>query len=389
MIKYYNSNLIIRIIYLVFIIFFIINPFLSIICLLLFSFIIQDKRLALFDVILLTLLMWLIQSTRSFSLYEYSDWAGNYVINFNRIRTSRFVDYIFFTGREYAWQIENYIGFLLFKRFLPYGNFIVALTYLFTFLSCYEYWKSTDRGLRTLITSLILFAFISEISALSNNLLRQQLAMSMMLYVLIVKAVHNKIKWFLLFTAFFTHSMTVFFIPALFVNIGVRFSRKKIVYMIVGLLLFMIVIKLASSFTGLYVLERLNTASDYNGTDVMNTSAIYPFLAVVIILYFKIIIRDKCNNPTILFVNNLFLMLILLCLAFQDMPLVQIRYFITRFFFLPLVIPYFFQRRSQFNTPFLFIVSMAFVIRFCIIQSPWLAPVTDIFTRNLFEYSIL
>ena len=376
-------------IFLVFIIFFILNPFIATIGFLIFSFVTQDKRLALFNVILLSLLMWLIQSTRIFSINEASDWAGNYIINFNSIKTKGFADYIFLTGKEFAWQIENYIGYLIFKRFLPYGNFIVALTYFFTFLSCYVYWKSTGRNVRTLITSLVLFAFISEISMLSNNLLRQQFAMSIMLYVLVFKAVHNKIKWLLLLIAFFTHSMTALFIPFLFINIGIRPSRKMIFLIICGLMFLMLVMRFASSFTDIYVFSRLNTSADYEGVDVMETSAIYPFLVVSIILYLKIVVIDRCYQSFILFINNLFVLLILLCLVFQNMPLVQVRYFITRFFFLPLIIPYFFQQKGNFNFIFMIAVSLFLCILFCMFENHWLVPIEEIFIRSIFEYSIL
>lgn len=384
-----NQYIAFKIVCLALVILFIVNPIIGTLCTLFLSFTTQDKRFAIFDVILLSLLMWLIQSTRSFHMNEPSDWAGNFAVNFAQIERSSFFNYLFFTGKEYAWQIENYIGYLIWGKFLPFGNFIVALTYFFTFLSSYIYWKSTGRSIRTLIASLMLFAFISEVSGISNNLLRQQFAMSIMLYVLVCKAVYNKVKWFLMLVALFTHSMTVLFIPLLFVNIALRPSRKMIFLILIGLIFFGLLMRVVQGFSGIYILARLGSASAYEGIDVMDTAAVYPFLLVTIILYLKIIIKDKCTYPATLFICNIFLLLILLCLAFQDMPLVQIRYFITRFFFLPLVIPYFFRQKEFWNNIYLACICIFFLYRYIQTESNWLAPFDELFTRTIFQFSVV
>lgn len=384
-----NQYIAFKIACLVLVILFVVNPIIGTLCTFFLSFTTQDKRFAVLDVILLSLLMWLVQSTRSFHMNEPSDWAGNFAINFAQIEKLSFIDYIFFTGKEYAWQIENYIGYLIWGKFLPYGNFIVALTYFFTFLSSYIYWKSTGRSIRTLIASLMLFAFISEVSGISNNLLRQQFAMSIMLYVLVCKAAYNKVNWFLMLVALFTHSMTVLFIPFLFVNIALRPSRKMIFLILIGLFFFGLLMRVAQDISGIYILARLGSASDYGGIDVMDTAAVYPFLVVTIILYLKIIIKDKCTYPATLFICNIFLLLILLCLAFRDMPLVQIRYFITRFFFLPLVIPYFFRQKEFWNNIYLACICIFFLYRYIQTESNWLAPFDELFTRTIFQFSVI
>lgn len=378
-----------RIVCVALVILFIVNPIIGTLCTLFLSFATQDKHFAVLDVILLSLLMWLIQSTRSFHMNEPSDWAFNYVINFSLIENLSFIQYILFSGKEIAWQIENYIGYLIWGKFLPFGNFIVALTYFFTFLSSYIYWKSTKRSIRTLVASLMLFAFISEVSGISNNLLRQQFAMSMMLYVLVCKAVHNKVNWFLMLVALFTHSMTVLFIPFLFINIALRPSRKMIFLILIGLISFGLLMKIAQSFSGIYILARLASASDYRGSDVMDTAAVYPFLVVSIILYLKIIVKDKCIFPATLFICNIFLLLVFLCLAFQNMPLVQVRYFITRFFFLPLVVPYFFRQKEFCNNIYLVSVCIFFLYRYIQTGSYWLAPFDELFTRTIFQFSLV
>ena len=62
---------------------FLLNPFLGVLSTLFFVFVSKEKSMAFYLVIILTLFMWCLQSTRSFHLGEPSDWAGNYYYNFH------------------------------------------------------------------------------------------------------------------------------------------------------------------------------------------------------------------------------------------------------------------------------------------------------------------
>ena len=119
--------------------------------------------------------MWCLQSTRSFHLGEPSDWAGNYYYNFHNAAITDTLTYLFFTTKEYVWQAFNLIGYYLFDGdFLSYANFIVALTYMFTFAAIYKFWNYIQADPRFLVASLCLFAFVTEVNGICNNLLRQQ-----------------------------------------------------------------------------------------------------------------------------------------------------------------------------------------------------------------------
>ena len=62
---------------------FLLNPFLGVLSTLFFVFVSKEKSMAFYLVIILTLFMWCLQSTRSFHLGEPSDLAGNYYYNFH------------------------------------------------------------------------------------------------------------------------------------------------------------------------------------------------------------------------------------------------------------------------------------------------------------------
>lgn len=370
---------------------FLLNPLLGTLTALCYAFVSRNRAMAPFLVVAVAGLMWCLQSTRSFHFGESSDWAGNYCFNFRDAGRTDVLSYLFLNGKEYAWQLFNLVGYHLFYgRFLAYGNFIVALTYGFTLAAVYRFWRHTQTDVRYLVVSLCLFAFVPEVNGLSNNLLRQQFAMSMMLYVLVERATTGRICYLLMLTACFTHTMTGLFVPVLFLPLGQKASLRFYGYLLLGFaVLYVLLTHLSvfAAFGDVYAFQRLSTASaKYTLKDVMFTSAIYPFLAVTAVLYVKAFFWDRDRQPCELYVTNVFLLLICLCLLMTAMPLLQIRYFITRFFFIPLVVPYFFTPREHLSDYYLVAVPLVFVFRFFATPSAWLAPFSDTLCRSLFDY---
>lgn len=334
--------------------------------------------------------MWCLQSTRSFHLGEPSDWAGNYYYNFHNAAITDTLTYLFFTTKEYVWQAFNLIGYYLFDGdFLSYANFIVALTYMFTFAAIYKFWNYIQADPRFLVASLCLFAFVTEVNGICNNLLRQQFAMSMMLYAIIERCTNGRILYPLLVISFFTHTMTGFFIPFLFIRLGKKASFRFYIYIVLGFGLLYILFTNLSIFSSssFYAFQRLATASNaYALKDIIQPSAVYPFLSVTVILYVKAFFFDSERRKCELYINNLFLILISMCLLMTSMPLMQTRYFIIRFFFMPLVVPYFFTAKGSLCDYYLITVPLCFAFRFFSTPSIWLASSNDIVYRSIFDY---
>lgn len=119
------------------------------------------------------------------------------------------------------------------------------------------------------------------------------------------------------------------------------------------------------SSSSFYAFQRLATASNaYALKDIIQPSAVYPFLAVTVILYVKAFFFDSERRKCELYINNLFLILISMCLLMTSMPLMQTRYFIIRFFFMPLVVPYFFTAKGSLCDYYLITVPLCFAFRF-------------------------
>ena len=347
---------------------FLINPSVGTISMLFLSFIANDKRLAIPSLVIIIMYIWCFQSTRSFNILEYSDWTGGYYIEFCRVPYTSFIKYIL-VEKEFFWQVYNYIGYYLFGgNFLVFANFTVALTFGLTFTSIYCYWYHSKYELRYFIVSIILFAFLSETQLICNNLLRQQFAFSMMLYVIVRRITTGITRkyYFIAILSIFTHTMTALFIPFLFISINKKFTLKGYLYTLLCFftLYFLIQFLPLLSSIGFYGAQRLATASEYTGVDVIESKAIYPFLFVMSIYYIKAIFMDKnCDNNRIFF-NNFMIILLLLCILMENMPLMQTRYFIIRLFLLPFIIPYFFVKHTIIKNIFMISVSLFFIVRF-------------------------
>lgn len=379
--------------YLIFIgLLFLINPSVATISMLAVSYIANDKRLAIPSAIIVVSYIWCFQSTRSFSLFESMDWAGNYYINFSRVSDTSFIKYIF-VEKEFFWQIFNYIGYYLFNgNFLIYANFIVALTFGLTITSIYNYWHYSNYELRLFIVSIIIFAFLSETQMICNNLLRQQFAFSMILYVIVKKVTTGKIGkyYFLAAVSVFTHTMMFLFIPLLFIKLNKKFTLKGYLYVLLCFFALFISIKYLPylSTIGLYGFQRLATANEYSGIDVMENNAIYLFLFVMCIYYIKAIFIDKKCDSNRIFFCNFMMILLLLCLLMNNMPLMQTRYFILRLFLLPFIIPYFFIKRSIIKSLYMISICSFFIIRFYTYKYNFF-DINNFVNQNLFQLNLL
>ena len=369
---------------------FLINPTIATITILSYLFVANKKENAVWAMVILLLYIWCFQSTRSFSLNEPMDWANGYYINFSQVEKSSAIRYIWGEGREYAWQIINLIGYYLFSGdFLHFAFFIVVLTYLFTFLSIYNYWKDNGNDFRTLLTALILIAFFSEFISIINNLLRQQFAFSIMLLVIVRRMTTGKISWLLLIISLFTHTMVGLFVPFLFVNIKRKFTSKQ--YVILALCIFILHLLLSRlsifSSVGIYAFQRLATGNTHNMNDVISVSAVYSFMTVMLIFYIKAFFIDKYCESNRMYFNNLMVILMSICLLLTSLPLFQTRYYILRLFLMPFILPYFFRNRT-FATIYQTGVCIIFIVRFLKYNYFWF-DIDNVLSRNFFQFDLL
>lgn len=374
-----------------FMIMFAISPAIFMPLILVLVFMSNDKRFSPYLLAFFVIYFICVQSTRTFSPSEASDWAGNYYINFNAVSSLSFKDYLQFQNKEPGWQIINFISYyLLSGNFLLFGNLITIVTFLLIGLSAYKYWQHTGFGIRYLVMSLVLVYFFSQFWSFSNNILRQQFAMSIMIYAIVQRATTGHVNILLLITSVTVHNMTILFIPLLYLIPDRKLSHKLLVYLLVIFAIVAIMMKYAGAMAGsdIYAVQRFSTGSDYvgSGNDIMDSSdPVYAFIIVVLAFYVKAIYINKTNWTSNYYINNFFLILMMFCLMFSSMPMFQVRYYCTRFYFMPLVFPYLFVNDHLANKIYIVLACLFFMTNYW--QANYLFfDMQSLVSKNLFSY---
>lgn len=369
---------------------FIFSPLIGCGAMCLFVFFTNDKQYAKVLLPFLALLIFVIQMTRSFSWYEPSDWPM-YRIQYQHASTTPFLQYVF-SEKEVVWNVVRYIGYYLTGgNFILYASIIVSLTFYFTGYSAYKYWGRTGCDVRYLVAALGFCFFFNEFLLISNNLLRQQFAMSLMTLVLVARYTEDRIRWILLLIAVNIHTMTLIFVPFLFLRSDKRLSAKYMLYVICFITFLYLVINVFSkSFAGssIYALERLNrsTQTVYELDDIINPIVVIKFSAFVMVCYVKALYIDKMTNPYRNIIYNFIAIFCLFMIAIMNLPQVVTRIYICRFFFMPLFFPYIFlKQKSILTNCYLLAIFLFFYIRFLTMDSLFLNIPVNIFGNNVFS----
>lgn len=338
-------------------------------------FITNNKKALPFCLIVMLFYVGLIQSQRELIpiVDNKSDW-GNYrdfyslSSNFDFIYSER-------GAKDIGFTLWNYICFKFFgNRFLCFADFTVDVMLLLLSLSAYRIWSCSGKDARYCLCSFVMIFFLGEIMLISNNLLRQQFATSLMIYGFVLKnTIHNKKnRWWLLFLCFgfLCHSMTVVFVPLYFLSLSKKPSKKFLMYALAAVLIFVLFYGvLSNTFIGssLYFLQRIGNAKEYFQSDVIDPSVIYKFAFIIFIIYFKHYYLDRGLNKYIWIGANAILYITLVCIITADMPLLVTRVYITRLGLLALFIPYIFPKKSCLNTIFQATLILFFCVRFMLL----------------------
>lgn len=331
----------------IFLALFVISPIISILFFIIVTYLISNPKNYVFDIALCCLFILLIQSTRTFDIHN--DFVA-YKNAFERVAGLELLTYIkTYKQPDVAWYILNYISYyLLGGSFKVFSELIVVSTYLFIFVGLYLYWKKTETPYVCFFTSILILTFFPTVLTISNNLLRQQFALSVMMFALIAHKCEKLRTWPLVIFALFCHTMTIVFAPLYFLNFDFVLKGKRLIVVILAASFFSLAVSYASifsMFSGIYVYDRLVTGSKITNTDVINPSVVYSYGAIMLIFFIKSVYIDKIKNSTMLYVQNLSFALVIFCLVTSSLPMFVTRYYISRVFIIPFILPYFINNR--------------------------------------------
>jgi hypothetical protein len=325
--------------------------------------------------------MGLIQSTRIIKYGEPSDWPM-YLDYFSEAKgkdllTYMQTGYMNETNKEPVYRIINYLGFHIFGgNFTAFAAVLVSVMYFSFYQAIYKFWKACFTDVRLLIAAVVLFTFITENFAITNNLFRQQFATGIMSYVIASKVINNKMNWWLALFACFTHTSMFIYMIILFIKPLYDVIRFKYlvwfcgIFLVGGLILQNIsfLVNLFSFSEALsYGFTRVNKLNNpYELPDVMDSISLYYNIGLFVLVTLKLNYIDTPKNRIQIFYTNLLFFVFLLCAVFSFAPLLQTRLFISRFFLMPFVVPFLFHRQQFINGIYLWVVVIFFYLRFII-----------------------
>lgn len=136
--------------------------------------------------------------------------------------------------------------------------------------------------------------------------------------------------------------------------------------------------------------QKLAYASSYGGVDVMDTAAAIFFLLIVAIMYVIIVWYQNNVHPNTISLINILMIIALICVATEPLPLIQIRYYMTRLLFLAFLIPYLFNKNYFISDCYTLCIMCIFIISFFLSDfEDFNFTFSSLFEKSIFDYNII
>ena len=144
------------------------------------------------------------------------------------------------------------------------------------------------------------------------------------------------------------------------------------------------------SVINLGIFQKLASASEYTGTDVMETTAAIKYFIIVVFMYVAVIGLQKNVHPNTIAMMNITMVMALLYIILEPLPLIQIRYYITRFVFLPFIVPFFLGKNNPIGNFYTAGVILVFILMFFNTEFEHFKFTFDeLLSNTIFHYNIL
>lgn len=308
---------------------YLINPFITVLCLYFYAATqksIPDSLLKL-SCFLLALFIGCINSTH----YPYNVDLIWYMAGYLDARWVPFKEYVFSfgingTGKELAFPLFNYIVYSIIGP-CQHGYIMIHAFFCYSLLNMavYKFGKAIHLSPIAILTSVFLMTFIPFIFTMSIVIMRQFLAGSILLYILVEKFLYNKKCWVWMVIMVLVHSSSFFFLPFIFIPFFSKaIERKSIKYYfigVIGVLLSQYIAKFISPFLGTnnalgYAAYRLAQGTTFE-IDALSPFKIMVSIFIAIIPLWVIYYKRKNlkDNPGIIHFSNVLLVLVLFIVA--------------------------------------------------------------------------
>lgn len=271
----------------------------------------------------------------------------NYLARFEEVPEATLLNYLFGgdESKEPFYSLLNYVGYYFTFGSFQFFIFLVSfMIFSLQFSALRRYcWYYNVSSQRFFLCCLSLGMFNSYFS-LTGHLIRQCLALSVLMYILVAGCTSVKLKRWLFVFPVFIHSIALFFSPIILIkgfNEAIRFTTiLKLLFAFLLLYFgYEIVLSIAMSLFEpigfiVYILSRVDNPSGFIELAEVSNQAFMEIVATVILLYtsFFLFFTKYKLNPLI---GHAIILSCLLTLSFSEYSLLQYRIFFILYGFVP------------------------------------------------------
>ena len=307
--------------------------------------------------------------------------------------------------KEPIFYIFTYISQIIFlgnEKF--YFFFISLVNYIIIYYVSIRFSKAVKVGFIYSLTAIVVITFFTQYFTLTLHIIRQILAATIVFSAIVLRAIDGKKRYFLLICGALIHSSVILLV---LLSLIPWFYKKmnliKLLICGVSLLLFVILFGLIGSYLmsnlgevgGTYVLSRMKEGA-IDTVGQISMIAVLIVLLPMILISIKLLLFDLPRNHYGTMKNNddspfypiiyIFLIFSIFILAMSKSPLIQYRFFMMSYVFIPFIMPYLIYKTNILHKVYLISLDLFFIIRFILLHNTGefqYAPIIEIFALPL------
>lgn len=238
---------------------------------------------------------------------------------------------------------------------------------------------SSNRRKYEILFAVIFLSFFTPLFGQSVHVIRQNLAVSIIIFAIAYRVIKGRNLWLFLLMAFFTHNMSAFYIAlALIPWLYEKLTIKRAFILMAGFSLFMLcyskmgVMLSAADMAGV---NSVGAAMASNGDQVGFYSfygiAVYAFPTLIAASFAIYRNRNKKAFEPIITIAYVYILTFIMILAFSGHQTLQARYSFCLYSFMPFVLLFPLKASSKYQPIICSIISLFFTYRFFFRDMNW------------------
>jgi hypothetical protein len=301
-------------------------------------------------------------------------------------------------GKELAFPFFNYIiYFIIGPSTTWYVILYTTVCYLFLNFAFLKFCRAIKVDYIFTVSGLFLIAFLPFVFAISAVILRQFLAGSVLMYILVRNCFYGKKSWLLAIFMVLCHTTSFFFLPFLYAPFFNKYINKRtIFYYLAGLLVLIFIQQIAAVSSVIFpndsaVGYALDRASRDTTTElkVLTISKILFLVVLASVPVYIIYVKNKSlrfNKGLIRFSNLLMILVVFILINLNQVEL-TVRFNAYAWMFLAFIMALASSYFKILNKASIFIVLITIAYFFLTLHSGmWIYKVKNVYTNSLIDY---